>query len=119
MFDVKRLAVELMLVAQPSANLDWSSLNQGSRVTDEETLLGSGKSDEEISERIEEFLTELFKKGQEMVNVCTNRIPVVIRGPKGPKTMKLTFKAARAWRSVRLATHTGIPLGCPKVLAPG
>ena len=96
MFDVRRLAVELMLVARPSANLD-SSASMATRVADGMDSLGNIDESDLTSDIVKGQLRAIFLRGVALVNVCTNRIPVVIPTPKGRRTMQLTFKAAKAY----------------------
>jgi len=118
---VRRLAVELMLVAQPGANLD-SPPELASRAADGLDSWGEVEPSDLTSDIVKDRLRAIYLKGKQLVNVCTNRIPVVIRGRHGPTTAALTFKAAlaqgkgtaRQWFSKAVGPSTdnsGKPIG--------
>jgi hypothetical protein len=95
MFDVRRLAVELMLVARPSANLGSPS-ESTERVADGSEL-GEETLSEITADTVRGGIRSMYLAGQKLVNICSNRIPVVIPTPKGRRTMSLTFKAALSY----------------------
>lgn len=84
-------------MAQPSANLDNLPADQDSSVADGEEQLGTMEGDQVDPDRIRDFLATLHKEGQMLVNLASNRIPVMVKTPQGSKTFRLPFKAAQAY----------------------
>lgn len=110
-----------MLVAQPRANLDSPHLLT-EHVTDGTESWGEVEPSDLTSDIVKDRLRAIYLKGKMLVNVCTNRIPVVIRGRHGRTTANLTFKAAlahgkktaRQWFSKAVGPSTddfGKPIG--------